>query len=85
MNEKQLRALVREEIEVVLDEESHIDSHLKFRKLVERRLGTDLDESTYDTTFQAWSDAVQESAGQDIEGEVLEHYLNEALDKILGL
>jgi len=84
MNEKQLRSLVVEEIHKVLDEEAHIDSHLKFRRLVERRIGEPLDESTYDITFQAWSDAIRECVGEDIDDEVLEHYLNEAVDKING-
>ena len=44
MDEQSLRALVREEVEAVLTEEARIDSHLKFRRLVERRVGEPLDE-----------------------------------------
>ena len=84
MDEQSLRALVREEVEAVLTEEARIDSHLKFRRLVERRVGEPLDELTYDITFQAWSDAVQESAGEAIDQETLDYYLNEAVEKILG-
>jgi len=84
MDEKSLRALVREEVEAVLDEESHIDSHLKFRRLVEHRVGQPLDEFSYDITFQAWNDALVESAGQGIDEETLEYYINEAVEKILN-
>lgn len=82
MDANKLRALVREEVERTLDEELKIDSHLKFRRLVEHRVGHELGEDSYDMTFQAWSDVVQESGEHDIDPEALEFYLNETAEQI---
>lgn len=81
MNEKQLRALVREEIEVVLDEESQCDSHPKFRRLVEVKRGKPFkdEDSWWDTTFGCWSEARNESLGGPIDKDTLTYYVDRAV------
>jgi hypothetical protein len=81
MNEENLRALVREEVERTLDEESKIDSHPKFRRLVEAKRGRpflDTDD-WWDTTYSAWNDALQESGGVEIDQETLDYYVDRAV------
>jgi hypothetical protein len=85
MNEKQLRALVREEVESVLTEEAQIDSHPKFRRLVEAKLGRKFANSDehWDLTYMSWSSALQETDGRKPDKEVVDFYVNEAAKKIL--
>lgn len=87
MNEKTLRALVREEVEAVLTEQTRIDSHPKFRRLVENKLGRQFQESdeNWSLTFESWNAALSEAGGVDIDQETLDYYLNEAVEKILAL
>jgi len=89
MDEKQLRALVREEVEAALDDEARVDSHPKFRRLVEAKLGRKFDGSDehWDLTYNAWHDALSETAfgtpGVPDESTV-DYYVNETVEKILG-
>jgi len=85
MDEKSLRALVREEIERALNEEMIIDDHRKFRRLVEAKIGrrfTD-DSDGWDTTFTSWSSAVQEAGSNKVEADILDYYVNDAM-KVLS-
>jgi hypothetical protein len=85
MNEKQLRELVAEEIQRVLDEERQIDSHPKFRRLVEARLGTKFETSDehWTTTYNAWSSLLQECGAVDtIDRDSLEYYVEDAAKTI---
>jgi hypothetical protein len=76
MDEMKLRALVREEVERTLDEELKIDSHPKFRRLVEQKANRrfENEDDNWDVTYQAWTEVVQESDGKTIERETLDYY-----------
>lgn len=82
MDEKQLRQMVREEVESVLNEQDVIDDHPKFRRLVAKQLKRPLAEGEFHgETWSCWRDALTESGGQPVEGEVLSHYVNEAVEQ----
>jgi hypothetical protein len=85
MDDRQLRQMVREEVEKALDEEAVIDSHPKFRRLVEAKLGhrfRDSDDS-WSETYAAWSDALQESGGPVLADDVRAYYVDSAVVSIL--
>ena len=80
MNVEQLRTLVREEIEHALDEHFVIDSHPKFRRLVEAKLGrkfVDNDEF-WTSTNRSWSEMMLETDGASADRELVEYYVNDA-------
>lgn len=82
MDEKQLRELIREEVERVLDEELVVDSHPKFRRLVEARVGRPFHDSDegWTTTYEAWTAALQESGGTKVDKETLDYYVEAVLE-----
>lgn len=87
MDEKTLRDLVREEVVRALDEELTIDSHPKFRRLVEAKLGRKFQGSDdhWIVTYAAWSDALSEAGSpRELAGasDVLEYYVNDAAEEI---
>lgn len=77
-----LRRLVREEVEGVLDEDARLDSHPKFRRLVERRLGRRLDGDCHGETWDAWRDLQTEAAGGELDPTLVDYYVNEAVGAI---
>ena len=81
MNEENLRALVREEVERTLDEEAVVDSHQKFRRLVENKRARRFDDTDqhWDHTYSAWSDALEESGGVQIDKDTLDYYVDRAI------
>jgi hypothetical protein len=84
MNEKTLRALVREEVEHALDEEATVDSHPKFRRLVEAKLGRRFDssEDSWTETYQAWSATLMETDARHPDRDIVEYYVNDAAKAI---
>lgn len=84
MDEKQLRALVREEVERTLDEEATIDSHPKFRRLVEARLGRKFASSddSWTETYEAWSSTLAETDGHSPDQDVIDYYVSDAAKAI---
>jgi hypothetical protein len=84
MDTEQLRRLVREEVEKALDEEAVIDSHPKFRRLVEAKLGRRFKDSDdgWSETYAAWSDALQESGGAVLADDVRIYYVGSAVASI---
>ena len=82
MDEKQLRALVREEVEQAFAVDAVVDTHPKFRRLIERRIGRKLDEDTYDTTFRAWNEMLQECEDTGLDDDLLEEYVSSTAQQL---
>lgn len=87
MDEEQLRDLVREEVERTLDEEAQIDSHPKFRRLVEAKLGRGFtgSEEHWGLTYQAWSSALQETNCKFPDKDVVDYYVGDAVKAIKAI
>ena len=77
MEIKALRKMIREEVNAALDEKLVIDSHMKFRALVEAKAGRvfkDTDDN-WTVTYQAWTDALTESVDGKVDQETLDYYV----------
>jgi hypothetical protein len=83
MDTKQLRKMVREEIESVLDEQITLDEHPKFRRLVAERLGRPLEQDEcYHGIWRVWNEMMTECAGEEPEQDLVEYYVERAVSLV---
>ena len=86
MEIKTLRKMVREEVNAALDEKFVVDSHTKFRSLVEAKSGrkfVDTDDN-WTVTYAAWSDLLSECVEGSVDQETLDYYVYVAATTLKG-
>jgi hypothetical protein len=85
MDVKLLRKMIKEEVESLLNERVTVDSHPKFRTLVEAKLGRSFVDTNdgWSVTYQAWNDALTESFGCEVDAETLVYYVRHAAEQLI--
>lgn len=80
MKLSELRELIREEVEKVLDEEFAVEDYQGFRREVGRTLGRKLVNGEFnEELFGLWRECTIESIGTGLNSERLELFVNEAV------